>query len=61
MRAQNRIDAEKEISAANYELLEFDRFTQSPNDGNALRYRLAVIDKQIFASSLGFAEEGVLD
>lgn len=61
MRAQNRIDAEKEISAANYELLEFDRFTQSPNDGNALRYRLAVIDKQIFNSSLGFASEGVLD
>lgn len=61
LRKQNRIDAEEEISDANYELLEFDRFTQSPNDGNALRYRLAVFDKQILGNSMGFAGESVLD
>lgn len=59
-RAQNRVDAEDDISEANYKLLEFDRYAQSPNDGIALRYRLAVIDDHIYGGKIGFADESVL-
>ncbi len=42
-RRQNRELAEKDVTSAAYHLLEFDRLTQSPNDGVALRYRYAVL------------------
>ena len=54
-RIKNRLVAQEDISEAEYALLEFDRFAQSPNDGIALRYRLAVLDKYILNSELGFA------
>jgi len=41
-------------------LLEFDRFTQSPNDGIAMRFRMAVFDEHLFQGALGFTDERVL-
>ena len=61
IRYDNRQVAEEDISEANYNLLEFDRFAQSPNDGIALRFRLAVIDTHLYSGDLGFAEDGVLE
>jgi len=58
---QNRVEAEENISDADYKLLEFDRYAQSPNDGIALRYRLAVIDDHIYSGGIGFANEAVLE
>lgn len=54
LRRDNRTVAEDDIANAEYDLLEFDRFTQSPNDGVALRFRLAVIDDKLFGQQLGF-------
>ncbi|MHA7899620.1 MAG: DUF262 domain-containing protein [Henriciella sp.] len=51
-RAANREKAEEELAMADYAQLEFDRFAQSPNDAIALRYRLAVIDRDIFNGAL---------
>lgn len=59
-RQRNRTIAEEDISKANYNLLEFDRFAQSPNDGTAMRFRLAVLDRHLCRSKLGFADDGVL-
>ena len=59
-RKKNREMAEEDIAEASYGLLEFDRFAQSPNDGVALRYRLAVADDYLFNRELGFADDGVL-
>lgn len=42
-RARNRSLAEGETAKANYELLEFDRLAQSPNDAVALGYRFRVL------------------
>lgn len=56
-RQANRTSAESDIAAANYKLLEFDRYTQSPNDGVALRFRLAVIDEFAMGGELGFEVE----
>jgi len=44
-RRTNRVTAEEDIGKGDYELLEFDRFTQSPNDEIAMEYRLKVIRK----------------
>ena len=44
-RQKNRIDAEADIATANYELLEFDKYVQPPNDAYATRLRLAVLVK----------------
>lgn len=59
-RLNNRRLAEEKIADANYHLLEFDRFAQSPNDGIALRYRLGVVDHELYGGALGFAEESVI-
>jgi len=56
-RLANRARAQDDIADADYLLLEFDRFTQSPNDGFANRFRLAVMDAQLFDEKLGFASE----
>lgn len=58
-RIRNRTKAEADISSAEYNLLEFDRFTQSPNDAIAMRYRLAVIDQKLFKGKLGFEHESI--
>jgi len=59
-RADNRRAAEIDITRADYNLLEFDRFTQSPNDGIAMRFRLAVLDDILFAGGLGFKQDSIL-
>jgi hypothetical protein len=56
-RSKNKEIAEEDISNAAYELMEFDRFTQSPNDAIAIRYRMGVFDKYLFQGKLGLAEE----
>ena len=43
-RQKNREIAEKDFPKAKYELLEFDRLTQSPNDSVAMKYRLKVLN-----------------
>lgn len=54
IRLKNRVKAEINIAEADYKLLEFDRYTQSPNDAIAMRFRLAVIDQVLFNQDLGF-------
>ena len=54
LREDNRRIAEKDITSANYNLLEFDRFAQSLNDAIAMRFRLAVLDDVLFGGRLGF-------
>jgi len=46
-RSNNRIIAENDITKANYDLLEFDRLTQTPNDAYAIRFRLDLLEKYI--------------
>ena len=53
-RRNNRMIAETDIANADYSLLEFDRYTQSPNDAYAMRIRLGVIDEKAFGGRLGF-------
>jgi hypothetical protein len=53
-RQTNRTIAETDIARADYRLLEFDRFTQSPNDAYAMHIRLAVIDEWAFGGKFGF-------
>ena len=54
LRRVNRGQAENDIASANYNLLEFDRYAQSPNDAIANRFKLAVIDQTLFDGALGF-------
>lgn len=42
-RLDNRAIAEEDVAKASYELLEFDRYAQSPNDAIALRFRHQVL------------------
>lgn len=42
-RLENRQVASNDIAQAEYALLEFDRYAQSPNDGFALEFRLNVL------------------
>lgn len=53
-RTKNRQTAEKDIAEADYDLLEFDRYAQSPNDAVAMRFRLEVLDQVMFDGKLGF-------
>jgi hypothetical protein len=55
LRIENRESAEKNIDFPDYELLEFDRYTQSPNDAVALRFRLGVLDRLAFQGALGLS------
>ncbi|MBS0155188.1 MAG: DUF262 domain-containing protein [Nitrospira sp.] len=48
LREDNRKRAEKDITKANYDLMEFDRHTQSPNDAYALKFRLKIILRDAF-------------
>lgn len=45
LRLTNRTLAEEDISKADYELLEFDRLTQTPNDSFAIKFRLELLEK----------------
>lgn len=44
-RAENRVRAETDLSKAEYELLEFDKYVQTPNDAYATRIRLGILVK----------------
>jgi hypothetical protein len=48
-RADNRAEAEEDLGAADYQLLEFDRLNQTPNDAFALKYRLDIMERFIRA------------
>ncbi|HBD92007.1 MAG: hypothetical protein A2092_10165 [Rhodobacteraceae bacterium GWE1_64_9] len=60
LRQENRSLAEEEDAGTNFQLLEFDRFAQSPNDAIALRFRLAVVDEELYNGAMGFAGDTVL-
>jgi hypothetical protein len=47
-REANRKMAEKGITKAEYDLIEFDRFAQSPNDAQAIKFRLKVLFREAF-------------
>ena len=55
IRSQNRKIAEQEIEAADYNLLEYDRLTTSPNDAGAIKFRydvlLKYIEKELMSST----------
>jgi hypothetical protein len=44
-RNANRLAAELDLAKANYDLLEFDKYVQTPNDAYATRLRLAILVK----------------
>jgi hypothetical protein len=44
-RTKNRQKAEKDITEANYDFLEFDRLMQTPNDAYAIKFRLELLQK----------------
>jgi hypothetical protein len=48
LRESNRKKAENDLAKANYDLIEFDRYSQSPNDGYAIRFRLKILLKEVF-------------
>lgn len=50
-RLKNRETAETDISKANFDLLEFDRLTQSPNDGPSMQFRLDQLRKELINES----------
>lgn len=52
VREKNRRRAEQDITQANYDLIEFDRYAQSPNDAYAIKFRLKVLLKQVFAKDV---------
>ena len=47
IRAKNRERAEKDISKANFDLLEFDRYSQAPNDTLGMNFRYEVLRRHI--------------
>ncbi|WP_281784118.1 DUF262 domain-containing protein [Sinimarinibacterium flocculans] len=47
VRIENRSVAEEDVSKVNFNLLEYDRLTQSPNDAVALRFRYAVLRQHV--------------
>ena len=48
-RASNRQMAQNDLSAADYDLLEFDRYVQAPNDAYALKIRFSILMKKLFS------------
>jgi len=48
LRESNRGRAEKNLAEADYDLIEFDRLAQSPNDAGAIKFRLRVMLAKIF-------------
>jgi hypothetical protein len=58
-RRENRETAATDIGRADYRLLEFDRFTQSPNDAYAMAIRLGVFDDMVFGGRLGFPQQSL--
>ena len=52
LREQNRAKAEEDEAKADYDLLEFDRYAQSPNDAVALRFRLKILLREVFGKKV---------
>ena len=50
-RVENRQIAQNDFSAADYDLLEFDRYIQAPNDAYALKIRFSILMKKIYDRS----------
>ena len=48
VRSENRRIAEEDLTEADYDLLEFDRYAQSPNDAYAVKFRLKVFLREAF-------------
>lgn len=48
VREANRQVAEKDLAKADYNLIEFDRYAQSPNDAYAIKFRLKVLLHEVF-------------
>lgn len=51
-RLKNREIAENDISKAKYDLLEFDRYVQTPNDAYAIAVRLNILLENVFGTEL---------
>jgi len=49
----NRKAAEEELPTAEWELLEYDRLSQTPNDASAIEFRLKTIRKYLFEMEKG--------
>lgn len=47
-RVKNREIAQRDLGEADYDLLEFDRYIQAPNDAYALKIRFSILMKKIF-------------
>ena len=48
VREANRKKAEQSLATADYDLIEFDRYAQSPNDAYAIRLRLRILLREVF-------------
>src|SRR5262249_32634792 len=48
---ENRKVAESDLSKADWELLEYDRLSQTPNDASAIEFRLKTLRKHLFGMS----------
>ncbi len=52
LREGNRRKAELNVGDADCDLLEFDRYAQSPNDGYAIKFRLAILLRTVFKKKI---------
>jgi len=59
VRSRNRKAAEDDLTNADYDLLEFDRYSQSPNDAYAVKFRLKVFLREAFQKD--WSEDEVKD
>ena len=50
-----KVKSDGELKSGEYEMVEFGRLSQSPNDGGALTYRLKLLD--IFLTALEESED----
>jgi hypothetical protein len=46
-RQANRQQAEVDMAKANYDMIEFDKYSQTPNDAYAIRIRLSILTKYL--------------
>jgi hypothetical protein len=51
-RGNNRDLAKTNLAKADYDLIQFDKYTQSPNDKNALEFRLKILLETIFDKNI---------
>jgi hypothetical protein len=56
VREANRVKAEQDLSKANYDLIEFDRYSQSPNDSYAIKFRLSILLREVFKKKVSIEE-----